>query len=141
MSNVNILVHAVWGTKNNVPYLTGHVLETVTQHIVVNTGSKGICIAGINGYRNHLHCLISLGPQHSISQVAQLIKGESSYWANKTGIVKGKFEWADEYYAFSVSPSKAKGVLEYIRDQQEHHARMSWEEEVVEFLKAYEGKG
>jgi hypothetical protein len=48
MSNVNILIHAVWGTKNNVPYLTGNALETVTQHIVVNAGSKGICIAAIS---------------------------------------------------------------------------------------------
>ena len=141
MSNVNILIHAVWGTKNNVSFLTGNVLETVTQHIFVNAGSKGICIAGINGYRNHLYCLISLGPQQTIAQVIQLMKGESSYWINKTGMIRGSFSWADEYYAFSVSPYKAKSVLDYIRDQQEHHARKSWEEEVAEFLKAYEGKG
>jgi putative transposase len=91
MSNVNILIHAVRGTKNNVPYLTGNTLETVTRHIVVNAGSKGICIAGINGNRNHLHCLISMGPQQTIAQVIQLIKGESSYRANKTGLIRGSF--------------------------------------------------
>lgn len=70
-----------------------------------NAKAKGIFIDFVNGYSDHCHCLVSLAVDQNIQKVMQLIKGESSYWINKNGLTKNKFEWQDEYYAVSVSES------------------------------------
>lgn len=84
-----------------------------------------------------MHCIISLGPDQSISKVMQLIKGESSFWINKNKIIETPFEWADEYFAVSVSESQIQKVRSYISNQEEHHKQKSWEEEYSEFITSY----
>ena len=90
-----------------------------------------------NGYKEHLHCLLSLDPDKSLSYVIQLIKGEASFWINRNKLTKYKFEWADEYYAVSISESHVPKVKQYIDNQEEHHRVKSWEEECEEFMKEY----
>ena len=72
----------------------------------------------------------------SISKVMQLIKGESAYWINKEKLTKSKFEWADEYYAGSVSESVLPIVRAYIDRQEEHHKKKTFEQEYDEFISA-----
>lgn len=67
----------------------------------------------------------------------QLIKGECSYWINKQTFLKNKFEWADEYYAVSVSESLLENVRNYIKTQEEHHKKKSFVDECNEFLRKY----
>ena len=81
-----------------------------------------------------MHCLISLGKDQSIAQVAQLIKGESSFWINKNNLVPEKFIWQDDYYANSVSDSKVEIVIKYIKNQEVHHSKKSFEEEIEALL-------
>jgi REP element-mobilizing transposase RayT len=135
MSYVKVYIHAVWGTKNKTPFLTNEVVKALIQHVSENAKSKEICIEEINAVKDHLHCLILLNPQQSVAQIVQLVKGESSWWINKNRLIHGHFEWANEYYAVSVSVSEIKRVKEYIREQQKHHAKKSWEDEVDEFLR------
>ncbi len=97
MALVRIWVHAVWGTKNRYPYFVDNVKEKVIQHIKENARKKEIFIDCINGHRDHLHCLLGLNAEMSISKGMQLIKGESAFWINKEKVTKSKFEWADEY--------------------------------------------
>ena len=66
----------------------------------------------INGYAEHLHCLISLGKEQSIAKVAQLIKGESSLWINKEQLTDEKFMWQNDYYANSFSDSQVRKSCE-----------------------------
>jgi REP-associated tyrosine transposase len=138
MAYIRIWVHAVWGTKSRIPFLTKDVKKTVIEHIRENAKEKNIYIDSINGHIEHLHCLISLSQDQSISKVMQLIKGEASYWINKNNITAKKFEWADEYYAVSVSDSQVDRVRQYIKNQEEHHKKKSWQEEYTEFNKEYE---
>src|SRR5674476_1181290 len=105
MSFVKVMIHAVLGTKNREPYLMNAVRQKTIQHIKDNAKSKQIYIDTINGHNDHLHCLFGLNADMSISKVMQLIKGESAFWVNKEEIIKTKFEWADEYFAVSVSES------------------------------------
>jgi len=67
----------------------------------------------------------------------QLIKGEVSHWINKNRITKTKFEWADEYFAVSVGESQLNRVREYIKNQEKHHRRRTWQEEYEEFIAKY----
>ena len=98
---------------------------------------KGIYIDFINGYSDHCHCLISLGVDQNIQKVIQLIKGESSFWINKNELTKEKFQWQEEYFAVSVSESILDKVREYIKNQEEHHKKKSFQEEYDEFILKY----
>ena len=109
----------------------------VWQHIKANAKEKGIVIDHINGYNDHCHCLISLGSDQTVSKIAQLIKGESSFWINKNNLCKEKFEWQNDYFAVAVSESIIDKVRKYIRNQEEHHRYKSYEEEYQEFMKKY----
>ena len=59
-----------------------------------------------------------------------MIKGESSFWINKEGLTKSKFEWQDEYYAISVSESMIEKVRNYIKNQELHHSTHSYDDEI-----------
>ena len=92
MSFVKVWIHAVWGTKNREPVLEKTILETVCIHMKENGKQKGFFIECINGYSDHLHCLMLLNADTSLSKQMQLIKGESSFWINKNKIIQGRFE-------------------------------------------------
>ena len=119
------------------PFLTKDNKWDILNHIKENSKLKGIYIDFINGNKEHIHCLISLKADESISRSIQLIKGESSFWINKNKLAKEKFEWADEYFAVSVSESQILKVRDYIKNQEEHHRNKSWQEEYEEFIQKY----
>jgi REP element-mobilizing transposase RayT len=137
MPFVKIWVHIVFGTKNREPFLVKETREKVIAHIQENAKVKGIFIDCINGFYEHMHLIISLGKEQNIAKVTNLIKGESSFWLNKNKITKTKFEWADEYFAVSVSESQVNVLRKYIRNQEEHHKTKSFTEEYDEFMKKY----
>jgi REP element-mobilizing transposase RayT len=66
-----------------------------------------------------------------------LIKGESSFWINKNKLTIEKFEWQDEYFAVSVSESMLDKVRDYIKNQEEHHRKKTFQEEYDEFISKY----
>lgn len=101
---------------------------------------KQIFIDRLNGHTGHLHCLLGLNTDITIAKTLQLIKGESAYWFNKQQLSKSKFEWADEYYAVSVSESQLNKVREYIDRQEEHHKKVTFLQESEEFLRKYNFK-
>jgi putative transposase len=137
MSFVKIWVHLVFSTKNREPWLKEEIRYKVHQHIIQNCKEKEIFLQAINGYTEHLHCLISLGKDQNISKIAQLIKGESSFWINKNNVLSEKFSWQDDYFAVSVSESQVESVVKYIKNQKIHHSKKSFDQEVEEFIVKY----
>jgi REP element-mobilizing transposase RayT len=86
--------------------------------------------------------LISLGINQSVDKVMQLIKGESSFWINKNkelfpNLNGRKFEWQDEYFALSVSESVLDRVRNYIKNQEEHHKKKTFQNEYDEIIQKY----
>ena len=138
MPFIKVYIHFVWSTKNREPFLsTKEIRQTVWEHMRENAFKKGIHLDFINGYSDHCHCLISMGAEQTMSKVMQLIKGESSFWINKQGLTKDKFEWQDEYFAIAVSESRINIVREYIKNQEEHHSRKTYKEEYDEYIEKY----
>ena len=137
MSFVKIWVHLVFATKNREPCLTKEFRYDLHKHIIQNCKEKEIFLQAINGYTDHIHCLISLGKDQSISKISQLIKGESSFWINKNNLAVEKFSWQDDYFAVSVSESQVQTVINYINNQEKHHTKKSFDEEVDEFMTRY----
>jgi REP element-mobilizing transposase RayT len=138
MSWVRVYMHLVFSTKNRQPFLNSAELrKKVFQHIKNNAEEKGIWLDCINGYQDHAHCLISLGKEQTISKVAQLIKGESSYWINQNNLTTEKFIWQDDFWVVGVSESHLASVRKYIHNQELHHAAHSFESEINSFMEKY----
>jgi REP-associated tyrosine transposase len=133
-----IIVHVIWSTKNRQKIITKDFRTALIQHIKENCKAKDIYLSAINCTTDHIHILLYLHPDQKLSKAIQLIKGESSFWINKNKIIKEKFEWQSEYMAISVSESNLKRVRRYIENQEEHHRKKRFSEEVNDLLKKVE---
>lgn len=92
----------------------------------------------INGVQDHLHLLVGFRPHQSLSDLLQDIKGQSSKWINDRKFTKSKFNWQEGYGAFSYSHSHLNNVINYIRNQEEHHKKTNFMDEYKSFLKSFE---
>lgn len=102
--------------------------------IVENNKSKLILA---NGTQNHIHLLILLGKTISISELIGDIKRDSSSWIKKQDLSFKDFYWQEGYGAFSVGQTEDELVIEYIKNQKEHHKTKDYKTEFRGFLKKY----
>jgi putative transposase len=137
MPYVKVWIHLVWSTKNRLPFLKDDIRPTIFQHIRDNAKKKDIFLDFINGYREHVHSLVSLGVDQTIAQIVKLIKGESSHWINSNGLLRAKFAWQREYFCVGVCESMLDKTRNYIRNQEEHHSRKGFDEEFDLMLEKY----
>ena len=137
MPFMKVMIHAVWGTKNRYPFLTKEIKQKVIAHTRENAMRKEIFIDRLNGFTKHLHCLFGLNADMTIAKALQLIKGESAFWINREQITNDNFEWADEYFAASVSESQLDKVRAYIDHQEEHHQKVTFQYEYDQILKKF----
>jgi putative transposase len=91
----------------------------------------------VNGVGDHIHALFALSRTHSIAEVVKEIKRTSSGWVKELSPQLEKFYWQGGYGAFSVSQSNLEEVIRYIENQEEHHKRVTFQDEYRAFLKAY----
>ena len=138
MPFIKVWLHVVFSTKNRRPYLNSKVRKQVFKHIKENARGKDIELSLLNGYTDHVHCLISLKANQNISKIVQLIKGESSFWINKEKLCAEKFSWQEEYFVVSVSESQLEKVKQYILNQEKHHQTKTFKEEYDEFIELYD---
>jgi putative transposase len=86
---------------------------------------------------DHMHLLIGLRPDMSLSDLVRDIKANSSRFISEKRWVAGRFSWQQGFGAFSYSHSQIETVVRYIRNQPKHHAKKSFREEYIEFLKKF----
>ena len=137
-SLAQILVHLIYSTKNREPILKNDFrdeLHRYTAGILKEWDSPPILI---NSVEDHIHILFSLSKNHSVSKIVEEAKKGSSKWLKTKAPTLANFHWQNGYAAFSVSQSGVEGVGEYIANQQEHHRKKTFQEELREFLKRYE---
>lgn len=134
MPYTKVLIHFIGATKNREHLISNELKPLLLNHIKENSIKKEIFMDAINCVSNHIHLLVSLGTEQTIAKTAMLIKGESSFWANKQDLLKSKFEWQDEYIALSVSYSAIDKVRAYIFNQETHHKKKIFAEEYEGFL-------
>jgi REP element-mobilizing transposase RayT len=140
MPFTKILIHAVWATKDRKPLMNKENKDALCQHIREYAKSKSIYLLNVNGWLDHLHCLISMSSDQNIATVMGLIKGESSFWANKNLNFTEKFGWQDDYFAVSIGESRLQILNNYIDNQEEHHKKKTFQQEYEEFIKKYDFK-
>lgn len=130
-----IWIHAMWSTKNREPYISKILKPKLIAHIKENALKKNLYIDSVNCVKDHIHILLKQHPDQKLSDVLQLIKGESSFWINKNKFIEFKFSWQEEYIAISVSDSAVDKVRTYIENQEEHHKVKTFMDEYNEFIK------
>jgi REP element-mobilizing transposase RayT len=95
-------------------------------------------VYAINGMPDHIHILLSIKPDIALSDLMRDIKASSSKWINEKKLAVGKFQWQEGFGAFSYSQSQIDNVINYIKNQKEHHLKKSFKEEYIEMLKKFE---
>ncbi len=91
----------------------------------------------INGTLNHVHIMAIMSKNISLSKFLEDIKRHSSRWIKTKGEHYQKFAWQGGYAGFSISPSLCEKTKNYIQNQEEHHKKLSFKEELILFLKEY----
>lgn len=86
---------------------------------------------------DHAHILVSIHPQLSISDLVRDIKSNSSSFVNEHKLASSHFQWQQGFGAFSYSHSALDNVIQYIRNQPNHHAKKNFKSEYIGFLNAY----
>jgi len=137
MSYVKIWLHCVWSTKNRECIIPNSFRLVLLSHFREYTLSKSIFLDYINAHKDHVHALINLGKEQNVADIMHLLKGESSNWVNKMQQLNYHFGWQDDYFAASVSHSLVDRVSAYIKNQDEHHKKMTWDEELDLLLQKY----
>jgi putative transposase len=112
-----------------------HELFQYITGIIQNHGHK---VLSINGMPDHIHILFGMRPTQSLADLMQDIKGDSSKWINQKAFVKGRFSWQEGYGGFSYGKSQVNRVIDYIKNQEIHHRKISFIEEYLDFLKKFE---
>lgn len=124
------IVFAVKGRQNLIAHQWKDELYKYITGIISNEGQK---LIAINGMPDHIHILIGLKPNKSISDLVRDIKANSSRFINEKRWIKGKFEWQTGFGAFSYSHSHLDKIVQYIKNQERHHVKKSFKEEYVAF--------
>ena len=132
-----INIHTVFSVQNRHCIISNSWKNELYKYITGIIKNNKHKPPAINGMPDHIHILFGLRPAQSISDLLQDIKGNSSKWINEKKFIKGKFSWQEGYGAFSYRKSDISQIINYIRNQQEHHRRKSFTEEYLELLKEF----
>ncbi len=130
----NILLHVIFSTKNRSAVVTPDLRPRLYEYLGGVARNEFGRALEIGGTADHLHALISLNRDLSIADAMCKWKSLSSGWVRRTFSEHQAFGWQPGYGAFSVSQSNAGAVRAYIARQEEHHRRVTFEEEYRAFL-------
>jgi REP element-mobilizing transposase RayT len=137
MSYISSNFHCVFSTKERRPFITPELQKRLWPFLGGIVRQNKMKAVEIGGVEDHVHILLSLPSTMAVSKALQLIKGGSSKWIHETFPEHRTFAWQDEYGAFSVSVSQLDKTIEYIRGQETHHRKMTFQDEFLALLKKH----
>ena len=132
-----VLVHLVFSTKHREPLISPDIrprLHGYVMGILENLKSPSIQTGGV---ADHVHILFALGRTMSQAEIVEEVKKSSSKWMKTDGGVPG-FSWQAGYDAFSIGGSQVETVVRYIQNQEEHHRKVTFQDEFRKFLERYQ---
>ena len=130
--------HLIFSTKNRFPFLKEAQIRNDIHAYIANVLRSHDCETLIvGGTSDHVHTLFNLSRKHSIATIVKEIKRTSSAWVKNVAPSCKKFHWQNGYGSFSVSQSHLDRVYRYIERQEQHHRRITFQDEFRSFLKRY----
>ncbi|MFA6981022.1 MAG: IS200/IS605 family transposase [Ignavibacteriaceae bacterium] len=133
-----LYTHLVFAVKYRERLLRKEIQGEVFSYIsgiITNRKHKSIII---NGMSDHVHLLIGLNPNDTISDLVGCVKRESSSFINQKNWYRGKYHWQDGYGAFSYGRSQLDTIYKYIANQEIHHQRRTFRQEYTGLLEKFE---
>jgi len=132
-----ILIHLVFSTKNRERLLTPAIQAKLHPYLSTILDQIECPSLQVGGVKDHVHLFFGLSRTRTIAEVVENLKISSSKWIKTKGAVFRDFHWQSGYSAFSVSQSDADAVMTYIRNQAQHHHKMTFQEEYRRLLERY----
>ncbi|HVX57543.1 MAG TPA: transposase [Candidatus Saccharimonadales bacterium] len=137
-SLVKNLIHLIYSTKERrlwLPEAHRDDLFAYQAGIFQALDSPALIIDGVD---DHVHALFSLSRKHALMKIVEEVKKASSKWMKIDGPKNPLFTWQAGYSAISVSQSAVADVTEYIRNQKEHHHKMTFQDELRALLRRHQ---
>lgn len=134
-SLTHIAVHLVFSTKNREPLISSESRAEVFRYLGGTLNALDCPAIEVGGVADHVHLLFVLSKNLGLSKVVEEVKKESSKWAKEK--VHSRFYWQGGYGAFSVSASNEPQVIAYIRNQEQHHREMTFQDEIRELMRKH----
>jgi REP element-mobilizing transposase RayT len=133
-----ILIHLVFSTKNRECVLTPTIQTELHPYLAGMLDNLQCPSLRVGGVQDHVHLFFGLSRTRTIAEVVETVKTSSSKWIKTKGAAFADFHWQSGYGAFSVSQSDAETVAAYIRNQAQHHQKMTFQEEYRRLLERYQ---
>ena len=136
-----IYVHLVFSTKGRTETIPKTHLAEVHAYVAEIFNNHGCPAIQVGGTANHIHILFLLGKQANLSEIVRTVKSSTTRWINeKNGNPFNRFFWQEGYGAFSVSNSHVDAVIAYIKGQEEHHRKVSFQDEFRKICQLYKAE-
>ena len=132
-----LYIHVVFSVKRRERLISKQWKEELYKYISGIITNKKQVLYIINGDMDHVHILLGISPDISISELVKEIKRSSSLFVNEKRLSVGRFSWQEGFGAFSIGKSEISRIVQYIKDQEVHHHRNSFTEEYEKFLTSY----
>jgi REP-associated tyrosine transposase len=129
--------HLIFSTKGRAPLLVGDLPKRLYAYVGGIIRNENGMLVAAGGMPDHVHLLVSLSRESSVSDVLRQIKGSSSRWIHETIPELHGFAWQAGYAAFTVSYSHIETVKRYITTQADHHLTVTFQEEYLAFLRRH----
>jgi len=133
-THAKLLYHVIFSTKKRRRLITAAIRDRLYPYMAAIVRNLGGTALAIGGTEDHAHLLIELPASSSVADVMRALKANSSKWIHESFSDEGVFAWQSGYAAFTVSESVAGKVAAYIQNQEEHHRKGCFEDELVSFL-------
>lgn len=132
-----LYIHIVFSVKGRENLIHSTWKDELHKYICGIVNGNHQKVYAIGGMPDHIHLLVSIKPDCSISELVRDIKSNSSKWINTRKFVRGKFHWQEGFGAFSYAHSQLDMVIKYINNQERHHKIKSFKEEYIEMLQKF----
>ncbi len=132
-----ILLHAIFSTKFRRKAVSKAWSDDLYAYFGGTAREHEATVLCSGGIVDHVHLLLKVNPKYAISSTIQMLKANSSRWINEGQRCEKKFAWQRGYGAFSVSESLADSVIRYIKNQSEHHRKLTFCEEYLKILRKH----
>jgi putative transposase len=129
--------HIIFSTKNRQRWISPDIEERLWSYLGGIAEKNGMTPLKNGGIEDHVHIVVGLPPTMAPSKAVQLLKGGSSLWIHETFPELADFAWQDGYGAFTVSKSQLPDLIEYVKNQREHHRTRTFQEEYRAFLEKH----
>ena len=127
-------LHMIWSTKYRKRQVHPQWADRLYSYLAAVARAKNAMLLEINGEPDHVHLYVSMPSTISIADLINAFKSNSTRWIRQTFPNRRWFSWQEGYAAFSVSRSREQSVIEYIRNQYEHHRKRDSRQELLELF-------